>query len=209
MGYGEWLQDWTFPEGDERRGMTTLAEMAAWNIAHNDTTGALGNNTWWWDSTSGQTFYDAGVKTNGSMGSEFWTAFGWSRFRARQAIDMAHEYVTDNGTIVKLDGLLVPNGRTGGGSNACASLPSYAGYPIAAVPIGMDSYLTPYGLCVYGQQYSEAKLVRIGSAMEDLFQWNEKPMWHGYQTAHGPSEAPWPGYTCSTSSLDRYGCDEA
>ncbi|KAK6220689.1 hypothetical protein LQW54_001880 [Pestalotiopsis sp. IQ-011] len=46
VGYGEWLQNWTFPAGDERQGMSSLAEMAAWNVPHNSTTGALGNNTW-------------------------------------------------------------------------------------------------------------------------------------------------------------------
>ena len=187
--------------------MSTLAEMAEWNDAHNETTGALGNNTWWWNSTTGQSFYDDGVATNGTLGTAFWTAFGWGRLTARQAIDSAHVYTFDNGTIVELDGVLVPNGRDGGQGDACAPLPSYAGYPIAAVPIGQDGYSTPFGLCIYGRQYGEAKLVKVASAMEDLFRWNNKPAWHNYETAKGPWDNPWPGYTCSKSSLDRYACD--
>lgn len=206
VGYGEWLQNWTFPEGDERQGMSSLAEMAAWNIAHNSTTGALGNNTWWWDTTSGQSFYDSGVATNGIMGSAFWTAFGWGRFTARQAIDQAHTWVSENGTLIELDGLLVPNGRAGGYSSPCAPMPSYAGYPIASVPIGLDGFSTPFAMGVYGRQYGEAKLVQVASAMEDLFQWNETPQWHNAETAKGPWDAPWPGYTCSTTSLDRHEC---
>ncbi|KAF7538142.1 hypothetical protein G7054_g3176 [Neopestalotiopsis clavispora] len=206
VGYGEWLQNWTFADGDERQGMRSLAEMAAWNDAHNGTTGALGNNTWWWDTTSGQSFYDAGVATNGSMDSTFWTAFGWGRFTARQAIDQAHAWVLENGTVVELDGLLVPNGRAGGYSSACAPMPSYAGYPIASVPIGLDGYSTPYAMGIYGRQYGEAKLVQVASAMEDLFGWNESPEWYNAETAQGPWDAPWPGYTCSTASLDRHQC---
>jgi amidase len=187
--------------------MSTLEEMDAWNDAHNDTTGALGNGAWWWDTKTGQSFYDVGIATNGTLGAAFWTAFGWGRFTARQAIDSAHTYVTENGTIVQLDGLLIPNGRDGGNGNACAPVPSYAGYPIASVPIGLDGYSTPYAIGIYGRQWGEAKLVRVASAMEDLFQWNEKPQWHNVETAEGPWDAPWSGYTCSTESLDRYACE--
>lgn len=35
VGYGEWLKDWTFPEGDERNAFKTLDDMAKWNDAHN------------------------------------------------------------------------------------------------------------------------------------------------------------------------------
>ncbi|KDN68537.1 hypothetical protein CSUB01_12472, partial [Colletotrichum sublineola] len=195
VGYSEWLQNWTFPEGDERHGMSSLAQMAEWNDAHNATTGALGNNTWWWDPKTGQSFYDAGVATNGTLGTAFWTSFGWGRFTARQAIDNMYSYVGEDGTIIEMDGVLMPNGRDGNRGNACAPLPSYAGYPIAAVPTGADGYATPYGLCIYGKQWGEAKLVRVASALEDLFQWNEKPQYFNYDTAEGPWDAPYPGYT--------------
>lgn len=209
VGYGEYLENWTFPEGDERYGVSSLAEMAAWNRAHNDTTGALGNNTWWWDNSTGQSFYDAGVKTNGTMDTAFWTAFGNVRTSARRAIDIAHAYVADNGSVVALDGILIPNGRGGNRGNACASLPSFAGYPIAAVPLGLDGFSTPFGVCVYGRQFGEAKLVKVASAMEDLFRWNERPQWYNYDTAKGPWDMPWPGYTCSDESQDRFACEPA
>lgn len=189
--------------------MSSIEDIVEWNKAHNDTTGALGNSTWWWDTTSGQTFYDAAVATNGTQGEAFWTAFGFGRFTARQAVDTAHVHKTDNGTFVELDGLLIPNGRAGGYSSACAPIPSYAGYPIAAVPIGLDAYSTPYGMCVYGRQWGEAKLVKVASAMEDLFQWNEKPQWYNIGNAERPWEAPFPGYTCSPDSLERYTCEPA
>lgn len=207
VGYGEWLQNWTFPEDDERYGMSSLTEMAEWNDAHNETTGSLGNGTWWWDTVSGQGFYDAAIATNGTLGSEFWASFGWGRFMARQALDTSHVYKTDNGTLVELDGLLMPNGRNGNRGNACAPLPSYAGYPVAAVPIGKDAYETPFGLGIYGKMYGEAKLVKVASAMEDLFQWNEMPMYYNYDTAEGPWDLMYPGYICSTDSLDRHTCE--
>lgn len=207
VGYGEWLEGWTFPEDDERRGMSSLPEMIEWNKANNDSTGALGNNTWWWDEETGQSFYDAGAATNGTMGADFWAAFGNVRMMSRQAIDTAHAYVTEEGEIIALDGLLMPNGRAGNRGNACAPVPSFAGYPIAAVPIGQDDYSTPFGLCVYGRQYGETKLVKVASAMEDLFQWNEKPRWWNYDTAEGPWDLAYPGYVCSIESLDRGACE--
>lgn len=52
VGYASYLQNWTFPEDDERYGMSTLQEMADWNDAHNATTGALGNGTIWKNTVS-------------------------------------------------------------------------------------------------------------------------------------------------------------
>ncbi|KAK8072768.1 hypothetical protein PG996_006116 [Apiospora saccharicola] len=209
-GYAEWLQSWLFPESDDRHGtITSIADITSWNRAHNATTGALGNGTWWWDTKTGQSFYDAAVATNGTLGSAFWTAFGWGRTTARQAIDQAHVYVSDNGTVIELDGLLVPNGRAGGYSSACAPMPSYAGYPIASVPIGLDGFSTPFALGIYGRQFGEAQLVRVASAMEDLFQWRETPQWHNAETRQDrPWDASWPGYTCSKESLTRFECTE-
>ena len=189
--------------------MSTIEEMAAWNDANNATTGALGNSTWWWNTTTGQSFYDTAIATNGTLGSRFWSAFGWSRTEAREAIDLAHAYTLDNGTVVELDGILVPNGRDGNQGNACASVPAYAGYSVAQVPIGQDGYAVPFGLCIYGRQFAEEKLMRVASAMEDLWQWNEKPMWWNHESAEGPWDAFWPGYTCSKDSLGRFGCDVA
>lgn len=183
--------------------------MAQWKLANNATTGALGNNTWWFDPVGGQSFYDAGAATNGTMDTAFWTAFGWGRFMARQAIDSAHFHTLSNGTLVELDGVLVPNGRDGTGGDACAAVPSFAGYPIASVAVGLDGFSTPFGLCIYGRQFGEAKLVKVASAMEDLFGWAEKPRWFNYDTAKGPGDASWPGFTCSSESLDRGACERA
>jgi len=188
--------------------MSTLAEMAKWNTDNNATTGALGNNTWWQNKTSGQTFYDSGVATNGTLGAAFWAAFGFGRSTARQAVDSAYAYTMENGTVIELDGILMANGRDGGQGNACAAVPSYAGYPVAQVPIGLDGFSTPYGFGIYGRQFGEAQLIRVASAMEDLFRWNEKPQFHNYLIAKGPWDAPWPGYTCSKASLDKYSCDK-
>lgn len=206
VGYKEWLQDWTFPSTDDRVNVSSVAEMAAWNDGHNATTGSLGKGTWWWDALSGQNFYDLAARTDGAMGEAFWTAFGWGRFTARQAIDSAHVHVTEGGEVVQLDGLLVPNGRAGNAGNACASLPAYAGYPVASVPVGQDGYDVPFALGIYGRQYGEAKLATVASAMEDLFGWDAKPKWHNYRTAEGPWQASWPGFTCSPEGLDRQSC---
>ncbi|KAK3077880.1 hypothetical protein LTS18_009020 [Coniosporium uncinatum] len=181
--------------------------MAEWNDAHNDTTGALGNGTIFFNTISGQDFYDMAVATHGALNGTFWASFGWGRHTARAAIEGGHVYITEDGTPVLLDGLLVPNSDAGGWNDPCASIPSYAGYPVAAVPIGQSGYQVPAGLCVYGRHYGEAKLVKVASAMEDLFQWNATPLYHNYQTAKGRWEQQWPGYRCTAESLDRYACD--
>jgi amidase len=154
--------------------MMNLKQMVAWNIANNATTGASGNNTGWFDPMlGGQSFYGAGIASNGTLDTAFWTAFGWGRLTARQAIGSAHFYTRPHGTVVELDGVL-HNGRDGTGANACAAAPSYAGYPIASVIVGLDGFSTSFGICVYGQQSGGARLVRIASAMEDLFRWSEE-----------------------------------
>ncbi|KAK0663646.1 putative amidase [Lasiodiplodia hormozganensis] len=158
VAYSEWLINWTFPEDDSRHGMRSLAEMAAWNDAHNASTGALGNSTWWFNTVSGQDFYDAAVATNGTMGDVFWKAFDWGRRTAREAIDGGYAYMLDNGTVIELDALIVPNDNGGGGDSACASIPSYAGYPMASVPVGQNGFDLPCGICIYGRQWSEANL---------------------------------------------------
>lgn len=187
--------------------MRSLATMAAWNAAHNASTGALGNATWWFNTASGQDFYDNAIATNGSMGDAFWTAFGWGRRTAREAIDGGHAYVLANGTVVQMDALIVPNDNGGGGDSACASVPSYAGYPVASVPVGQNGFGVPCGMCVYGREWSEAGLLRVVSAMDGLWRWNARPEWHNYDTAEDPWDAKWPGYSCSHESLDRYACD--
>jgi amidase len=213
VGYASFLQNWTFPEGDERRGMSTLKEMAAWNDANNSTTGALGNNSIWRNPTSGQDFYDMAIETNGTLGESFWAAFGWGRLNARRAIDDGLVHVAENGTAIAMDGLLIPNGDNGGFDNPCASIPSYAGYPVASVPIGQSGYSVPFGICIYGTYFGEAKLIKVASAMEDLFKWSSTPMYYNYEvgveTPDTLKEAPYPGFACSEDSLELYGCVEA
>ncbi|KAI1251336.1 hypothetical protein MGN70_005904 [Eutypa lata] len=209
VAYGEWLPDWTFPAGDSRATnnspLTSLADMAAWNDAHNATTGSLGNSTWWYNTQTGQDFYDMAVATNEGLDDAFWTTRSGRRLTGDGGSRGAP--LTGDGVVVELDALLVPNDDVGGGSQACASIPSYAGYPVAAVPVGQTVYGVPFGLCVWGREWSEAGLVRVASAMEDLFRWEDVPRWHNYETAEGIWEATWPGYACSTDSLDSYACE--
>ncbi|KAF2769849.1 amidase signature enzyme [Teratosphaeria nubilosa] len=188
VAYAEWLEDWTFSENDTRHGMSSLKEMAEWNTAQNATTGALGSGYWWYNTESGQDFYDQAVATNGSLGEAFWAAFGWGRSTAQTAVEGGLVSMADDGEVVRLDGLLVPNGDAGGQGDACASIPSYGGTPVATVPFGLTGYNVPCGLCIYGRKWGEAELVRVASAMEDLWRWNERPTWENWQTAHGRLE---------------------
>ena len=110
-----------------------------------------------------------------------------------------------------MDGLLVPNSPVGGYDDPCSSIPSYAGYPVASVPIGQSGYSLPAGICIYGTRWGEAKLVRVASAMEDLFRWNAKPQYFNYEIGADRADARiddhFPGYACTEESLERYACD--
>jgi amidase len=77
----------------------------------------------------------------------------------------------DSSAVAELDGLLVPNGHSEGRGDGCASVTSFAGYPVPALPVGVNGLATPFGLCVNGRQWGEAKLLRVASAMEDLLGW--------------------------------------
>lgn len=113
VGYKEWLEDWTFPPGDERVNFTSLENMRDWNRAHNNITGALGNNTWWYNTVSGQDFYDSAVASEGSLNDTFWTAMDYTRRNARSIIDRGYAYVTEDGEVVELDALVIPSQNAG------------------------------------------------------------------------------------------------
>lgn len=43
-------------------------------------------------------------------------------------------------------------------------------------------------MCIWGREFQEAKMIRAASAMESVWEWKGKPLWHNYETAEGPWE---------------------
>ncbi|KAI5294791.1 hypothetical protein KEM55_006453, partial [Ascosphaera atra] len=71
-----------------------------------------------------------------------------------------------------------------------------AGYPVITIPAGVDESDQgggmPYGLAIMNTAFSEAKLVKYASAIEDLqkssdTKWKRQlPEWRGYLTRNLP-----------------------
>ncbi|KAJ6558480.1 amidase family protein [Mycena vulgaris] len=148
------------------------------------------------------------VATGGIRDDIYWNALLWRQARARAAIDGGYVHTFENGTTITLDGLLIPNLGGGGASSAIASVPAAAGYPAITVPVDLDPYHLPIGLGIWGRQFSEEKLVKWASAMEDLFQFNKdfEPQYFNYDTEVMPFHARWPGWSCSQQSLAALSC---
>ena len=83
---------------------------------------------------------------------------------------------TINGTIIALNGYLVPSDDSAPGFQLAARI----GYPIISVPVVIDVYDMPFGICVGGRPtaWSEAKLVELASAMEDAIQVRALPKYY-------------------------------
>jgi amidase len=62
---------------------------------------------------------------------------------------------TINGTTIALDGYLVPSDDSAPGFQLAARI----GYPIISIPVGIDVYGMPFGICVGGTAWSFAKLI--------------------------------------------------
>lgn len=105
-------------------------------------------------------------------------------------IDYALTHLSD-GTLVQLDGLLIPSDP----SSAAQNIVSQAGFPCVTIPVSLDEWgacflfspeksnliLTitlagcPFGISLVNTAFSEAKLVRWGSAIDDALGHRRQP----------------------------------
>lgn len=101
----ELIDDLDAVEGDSRTSnYSTLADVSRWNREHNSTTEGLGNGTYFFNTKTGQDYFDAAVATNGTRNETYWTALYWRQTRARAAIDLGMLHIKEDGEIVELDG---------------------------------------------------------------------------------------------------------
>ncbi|KAI5287217.1 hypothetical protein KEM54_006152 [Ascosphaera aggregata] len=129
---------------------------------------------------SGQDQIEMSLESKGQMDATYWSALHYCQRTTREeGIDAA---LNHNGT--KLDGLLVPPDF-----GPSIQIAAQAGYPVITVPAGVDKKSgggMPFGLAIMNTAYSEAKLVKYASAIEDLqkhtsTQWKRQlPEWRGY-----------------------------
>jgi amidase len=162
----------------ENTSIRNLEDIVAYNYAND---GTEGGNPWPLGTPafySGQDGFLASLATKGEMDETYYQALAFVQRSAREeGIDAA---LANNGR--PLDALLVPPdvGQT-------YQIAAQAGYPVIALPAGMHSSTgMPFGLALMGTAWSEARLLKWASAIEDLQLSTEGalrrslPRWYGY-----------------------------
>jgi amidase len=144
----------------ENTSIRNLEDIVAYNYAND---GTEGGNPWPLGTPafySGQDGFLASLATKGEMDETYYQALAFVQRSAREeGIDAA---LANNGR--PLDALLVPPdvGQT-------YQIAAQAGYPVIALPAGMHSSTgMPFGLALMGTAWSEARLLKWASAIEDL-----------------------------------------
>ncbi|KAJ0417486.1 amidase signature domain-containing protein [Aspergillus carlsbadensis] len=138
---------------------------------------------------SGQDGFEASLASKGIMDETYYQALGFCRRTSREeGIDSALNLNKNKNNTTPLDGLLVP-------ADVAQSLQiaAQAGYPAITIPAGTsDKSGMPYGLAILGTAFSEARLVRWASAIEDLQRgsgtklWRSLPQWRGFAGRNVP-----------------------
>ncbi|KAJ7468783.1 amidase signature enzyme [Mycena latifolia] len=169
----------------------SFPELLEWEDANNASTGALGGGEIW---VSGADNFVRASATHGITDEGYYLAKLWRHELSKTGIDTALTHITADGTLVALDALLVPMAGAGPYDSPSSGLPAAAHYPAVTLPIGQDPWQLPFGLGLWGTAFSEAKLIRYGSAIDALVGWRGKPMFYEYNTTRIPFDPRWPGY---------------
>ncbi|KAJ6480596.1 amidase family protein [Mycena vitilis] len=169
----------------------SFQELLEWEDANNASTGALGGGEIW---VSGADNFVRANATHGVTDDRYYLAKLWRHEISKTGIDTALTHIAADGTVTQLDGLLVPMAGAGLYDAPSSGLPAAAHYPAVTLPIGQDPWQLPFGLGIWGTAFSEAKLIRYGSAIDDLVRWRGKPRYYNYETQKEPFDARWPGF---------------
>ncbi|KAJ7885023.1 amidase signature domain-containing protein [Mycena leptocephala] len=149
----------------------SFEELLEWEDANNASTGALGGGYIW---VSGADNFVRANATHGVTDEGYYLAKLWRHELSKTGIDTALTHIAADGTLTQLDGLLVPMAGADPTTRP-QRVPAAAHYPAL-----------PFGLGIWGTAFSEAKLIRYGSAIDDLVRWRGKP--------RVPFDARWPGF---------------
>jgi amidase len=146
---------------EDNQGFHSLEDVMEFNVKLTDTEGGVpGTHPAW---PMGQDSLAASLKTKDVSEADYQEALGYIRQKSRdEGIDAALK-LSDG----ELDGLLVPLQADGG---VACSVAAKAGYPMIAIPVGVNADGVPFGLGVIQKAWKESALVRFGSAIEDLIQ---------------------------------------
>ena len=133
---------------------------------------------------SGQDSFMESLAWGGVQNETYWQAVEFVQRTSREeGIDHALNYTDPaTGENFKLDGLLVPSGLSITYQQAAK-----AGYPMITLPIGVKAATgRPFGLGIMQSAWEEPKLIKYGSAVEDLLQYKCKPQYYNYLAKNVP-----------------------
>ena len=141
----------------------SLADIVQYNYDNDGTEGGhpwpQGNPAFW----SGQDTFLASLATGGIRDETYFQALGYTQTKCKRGIDHALTAYSDQ----PLSALLVPPAV-----GQSYQISAQAQYPVITVPAGyhdrQGDHGMPYGLALLQTMWGEAKLVRWGSAIEDL-----------------------------------------
>ncbi|KAK0837730.1 hypothetical protein LTS02_017913, partial [Friedmanniomyces endolithicus] len=136
----------------------SLADIVQYNIDNDGTEGGTPGISPAFGS--GQDGFLASLATGGIMDQTYWEALAFcQRTTCEDGIDAA---LYANGAF--LDALLVPPDV-----GQSYQIAAQAGYPVLTIPASVHSSSgMPFGLALIGTAFSEATLIKYGSAIEDL-----------------------------------------
>ncbi|KAK0303170.1 hypothetical protein LTR82_017644 [Friedmanniomyces endolithicus] len=163
----------------------SLADIVQYNIDNDGTEGGTPGISPAFGS--GQDGFLASLATGGIMNQTYWEALAFCQRTTREdGIDAA---LYANGAF--LDALLVPPDV-----GQSYQIAAQAGYPVLTIPASVHSSSgMPFGLALIGTAFSEATLIKYGSAIEDLMVSSNSvyqrammpPQWKGYLERNVPT----------------------
>lgn len=155
----------------ENSDMRSLKDIVEYNSRNYETEGGTENTHHAFQS--GQDSFMGSLSWGGVQNETYWQAVEFVQKTSRgEGIDYALNYTDpETGENFNLDGLLVPSGLPITHQQAAK-----AGYPMITLPVASkESNGRPFGLGIMQSAWEEPKLIKYGSAIEDLLNYKLKP----------------------------------
>lgn len=133
---------------------------------------------------SGQDSFLASLEWKGEYNATYFQALDYiHRTTREEGIDWALNYTDPStGENFKLDGLLVPTLVSVSYQQA-----AMAGYPMITIPVGVRAADgSPFGIGIMQTAFGEPKLIKYGSAIEDMIGGRPKPFFNEYLARNVP-----------------------
>ncbi|KAM0810623.1 putative Amidase domain-containing protein [Seiridium cardinale] len=145
----------------------SLEDVIAYNIKYTEYEGGIPRTHQAWPT--GQDSFDRSMESKGVEDDVYHSALDYIRQKTREE-GFIQALLVDG---IELDGLLVPVQADGG---VAVQTAAQAGYPMITIPVGIDTNGVPFGLAVVHRAFREDKLIRFGSAIEDLVGGRPRPV---------------------------------